>query len=112
MSDSVVIPVETLRAFVEASKTLCALRAGGVADWEWHDECEMPTDEEIDSTVAKFLAVQEATVIDDEQMRTITSLITEGLRADNPDHKQFCLESILRLLAPDEFQQYAKGAKQ
>lgn len=43
------------------------------------------------------------TTIDDDQMRRITSLLIDGLNAEEAEHKQFALEYALRELVPDEF---------
>ncbi len=43
------------------------------------------------------------TVIDDEKMRDITSVLIEGLNTDCSEHKQLALEQALEMLVPDEF---------
>lgn len=43
------------------------------------------------------------TVIDDEKMRDITSVLIEGLNTDGSEHKQLALEQALEMLVPDEF---------
>src|SRR5574340_141008 len=43
------------------------------------------------------------TIIFDEKMRDITSVLIEGLNTYGSEHKQLALEQALEMLVPDEF---------